>query len=243
MQTRRTNTDTKTTYRWGMAIDLDRCTGCQACVVACRQENNVSFAGDKEAKLGRAKFWINVISEVQGTYPNLETRLLPLPCMHCDKPPCTIVCPVAATYKNPEGIVAQVYPRCIGVRMCISNCPYTVRYFNWHSPTFPEAYTKGLNPDVYLRRKGITEKCNFCIQRIRRIKMIAKEENRKIRDGEIVPACVQTCPSEALYFGDLNDPRSRVFRLSRSRRAFRLLEEMATNPKVYYLKEGAWNDE
>jgi len=187
-------------YRWGMVIDLDKCTGCQACVVACRQENNIPIMGENYAKLGRAKFWMNLIHETRGTYPNVEMRFIPLPCMHCDRPPCTKVCPVAATYKNPEGIVAQVYPRCIGVRMCIANCPYTVRYFNWYAPFWPEEYKKGLNPDVYPRRKGITEKCNFCIQRIRRAKWNAKKEKRRIREGEVVPACVQTCPSEALYF-------------------------------------------
>jgi Fe-S-cluster-containing dehydrogenase component len=229
-------------YRWGMVIDLDKCTGCQACVVACRQENNIPMMGEKYAKMGRAKFWMNLIHETKGTYPNVETRFLPLPCMHCDKPPCTKVCPVAATYKNPEGIVAQVYPRCIGVRMCISNCPYTVRYFNWYEPAWPQEYKKGLNPDVYLRRKGVTEKCTFCIHRIRNAKMKAKKERRTIREGEVIPACVQTCPSEALYFGDLNDPQSRVSRLSKSRRAFRLQEELGTEPKVFYLKEGEWDD-
>jgi molybdopterin-containing oxidoreductase family iron-sulfur binding subunit len=226
-----------------MVIDLDRCTGCQACVVACRQENNNPFAGEEDAKLGRAKFWMNLISEVKGeSYSNVEMHFLPMPCMHCDKPPCTPVCPVEATYKNPEGVVAQVYPRCIGVRMCVSNCPYTVRYFNWFAPSWPEEYKKGLNPDVYLRRKGITEKCNFCIQRIRTAKMRAKKEKRKIRDGEVNPACAETCPSEAILFGDLNDPKSQVFRLSKSRRAFRLLEELGMEPKVYYLKEGEWYD-
>ena len=229
-------------YRWGMVIDLDKCTGCQACVVACRQENNISFAGEQEAKLGRAKFWMNLISEVKGSYPNVEMHFLPIPCMHCDKPPCTLVCPVEATYKNPEGIVAQVYPRCIGVRMCISNCPYTVRYFNWHAPSWPKEYEKGLNPDVYTRRKGITEKCNFCIHRIRNAKEKAKKEKRKIRDGEMIPACAETCPSEAIYFGDLNDPKSQVSRISKSRRAFRLLEDLGTEPKVFYLKEGEWDD-
>jgi Fe-S-cluster-containing dehydrogenase component len=227
-------------YRWGMVIDLDRCTGCQACVVACRQENNNPAAGEENAKLGRGKFWMNLISEVKGNYPEVEMRFIPIPCMHCDHPPCTKVCPVAATYKNPEGIVAQIYPRCIGVRMCISNCPYTVRYFNWHPPTWPAEYEKGLNPDVYPRRKGITEKCNFCIQRIRRAKMEAKKEKRRIRDGEVVPACAETCPSEAISFGDLNDPQSKVSRLSKSRRTFRLMEELGTEPKVYYLKEGEW---
>jgi len=198
--------------------------------------------GENYAKLGRAKFWMNLIHETRGTYPNVEMRFIPLPCMHCDRPPCTKVCPVAATYKNPEGIVAQVYPRCIGVRMCIANCPYTVRYFNWYAPFWPEEYKKGLNPDVYPRRKGITEKCNFCIQRIRRAKWNAKKEKRRIREGEVVPACVQTCPSEALYFGDLNDPQSRVSKLSRSPRAFRLQEELGTEPKVFYLKEGEWDD-
>jgi Fe-S-cluster-containing dehydrogenase component len=203
--------DTKSTYRWGMVIDLDKCTGCQACVVACRQENNISFAGEKEAKLGRAKLWMNLVSEVEGHYPNVKMHFLPIPCMQCDRPPCTMVCPVAATYKNPEGIVAQVYPRCIGVRMCISNCPYTVRYFNWYEP-------------------------------IRRAKENAKKEKRRIREGEVVPACVGTCPSEALYFGDLNDPKSQIAKLSKSRRAFRLMEELGTEPKVYYLKEGEWDD-
>jgi Fe-S-cluster-containing dehydrogenase component len=229
-------------YRWGMVIDLDKCTGCQACVVACRQENNIPIMGEQYAKMGRAKFWMNLIHETKGTYPNVRTRYIPLPCMHCDRPPCTVVCPVAATYKNPEGIVAQVYPRCIGVRMCIANCPYTVRYFNWYAPEWPEEYKKGLNPDVYLRRKGITEKCNFCIQRIRRAKMKAKQEKRAIRDGEVVPACAETCPSEAIFFGDLNDPKSQVARFSKSRRAFRLMEELATEPKVYYLKEGEWDE-
>jgi Fe-S-cluster-containing dehydrogenase component len=229
-------------YRWGMVIDLDKCTGCQACVVACRQENNIPIMGEEYAKLGRAKFWMNLIHETKGTYPHVEMRFIPMPCMHCDKPPCTKVCPVDATHINTEGIVEQVYPRCIGVRMCISNCPYTVRYFNWYAPSWPEEYRKGLNPDVYTRRKGITEKCNFCIQRIRRAKMTARKENRKIREGEVTPACVETCPSEALYFGDLNDPKSRVSRLSKSRRAFRLQEELGTEPKVFYLKEGEWHD-
>jgi molybdopterin-containing oxidoreductase family iron-sulfur binding subunit len=229
-------------YRWGMVIDLDKCTGCQACVVACRQENNNPALGEEGAKLGRAKFWMNLIHETKGTYPHVEMRFIPMPCMQCDHPPCTKVCPVDATHINSEGIVEQVYPRCIGVRMCISNCPYTVRYFNWHAPSWPEEYRKGLNPDVYIRRKGITEKCNFCIQRIRRAKLTARKEKRKIRDGEVTPACVETCPSEALYFGDLNDPKSRVSRLSKSRRAFRLMEELGTEPKVYYLKEGDWYD-
>jgi Fe-S-cluster-containing dehydrogenase component len=229
-------------YRWGMVIDLDKCTACQACVIACRQENNIPIMGEKYASLGRAKFWMNLLHETKGDYPHVEMRYFPLPCMQCDRPPCTKVCPVDATHINSEGIVEQVYPRCIGVRMCISNCPYTVRYFNWSPPSWPEEYRKGLNPDVYPRRKGITEKCTFCIQRIRRAKMTAKKENRKIRDGEVLPACVETCPSEALYFGDLNNPESRVSRLSKSRRAYRLMEELGTQPKVFYLKEGEWND-
>jgi molybdopterin-containing oxidoreductase family iron-sulfur binding subunit len=126
--------------------------------------------------------------------------------------------------------------------MCVSNCPYTVRYFNWYAPAWPEEYKMGLNPDVYRREKGTTEKCNFCIQRIRRAKEKAKKENRRIKDGEVLPACLETCPSEALFFGDLNDPKSQVSRLSRSRRAFRLMEDLGTEPKVYYLKEGEWDD-
>lgn len=224
--------------RWGMVIDLDRCTACQACTVACRAENNVPFAGPEEAGKGRAIFWNELIPMVGGEFPHLKARFIPRPCMHCDNPPCVRVCPVRATYKNEEGIVAQIYSRCIGCRLCMAACPYTARSFNWLHADWPPDMEQALNPDVSLRPKGVVEKCLFCIQRLRK----AKEGKGagKLEDEEVVrlPACVQTCPAGARYFGDLDDPESTVSKLARSSRAFRLLEELGTEPKVFYLMEG-----
>lgn len=227
--------------RWGMVIDLDKCTACQACVVACRQENNVPFAGEEETERDRAIFWMEVIPTVEGEYPKLKSRFIPRPCMHCDNPPCVRVCPVNATNINPEGLVAQVYARCIGCRYCTAACPYTVRYFNWYEPKWPEPMKNTLNPEVFVRPKGVVEKCSFCIQRIRKVKERAKEERREIRDGEVVTACAQTCPAGAIYFGNLDDPYSQVSVLARSHRAFKLLEHLGTEPKVIYLSEGEWH--
>ncbi|MCL4535551.1 MAG: 4Fe-4S dicluster domain-containing protein [Bacteroidetes bacterium] len=228
-------------YRWGMVIDLDKCTGCQACVVACRAENNIPFAGEEQAQMGRAIFWIRIMPVLEGEYPRVRQRFIPVPCQQCDNPPCIKVCPVGATYKNNEGVVSQVYARCIGCRFCTVACPYTVRNFNWYSPQWPEGMDRYLNPDVPVRPRGVVEKCSFCSQRIREARMRAEEENRPVRDGEVVPACVQTCPADAMFFGDLNDPDSTVSRLARSRRAFRLQEELGTNPKVIYLGEEDWD--
>ena len=228
--------------RWGMVIDLDKCTACQACVVACRQENNVPFAEEDQAEMGRAIFWMQLIPEIEGEYPKLKARFMPRPCFHCDNPPCVRVCPVGATYKNPEGLVGQIYGRCIGCRYCTAACPYTARYFNWYAPEWPEEMADKMNPDVYVRTKGVVEKCSFCVQRIRKAKDRARIENRPIRDGEVVPACAETCPSDSIYFGDLDDPRSVVSILARSRRAFRVEEHLGTEPKVIYLREGEWDE-
>jgi len=227
--------------RWGMVIDLDKCTACQACVVACRAENNIPFAGAEEAAKGRAMFWMNMIPLVEGEYPRLRSRYIPVPCMHFDEPHCVKVCPVAATYKNPEGLIGQIYSRCIGCRLCTVACPYTVRYFNWYAPKFPDGMDRYQNPEVVVRPKGVVEKCSFCVQRIRKAKKRAKEEGREVQDGEVAPACAQTCPSGAIVFGDLDDPESLVSRLARSPRAFRLMEELGTEPKVYYLGEEEWS--
>jgi molybdopterin-containing oxidoreductase family iron-sulfur binding subunit len=162
--------------------------------------------------------------------------------MHCDNPPCVKVCPVGATYRNPEGLVGQIYARCIGCRYCTAACPYTARYFNWYEPSWEPPREKSLNPDVYVRPKGVVEKCSFCVHRIRKAQRKAKDENREIEDGEIIPACAETCPSEAIYFGDLDDPESKVSKLANSRRAFRLEEFLGTDPKVIYLREGEWSE-
>lgn len=228
--------------RWGMVIDLDKCTACQACVVACRQENNVPFAGEEQTDMGRAIFWMQMIPEIEGEYPKLKARFMPRPCFHCDNPPCVRVCPVGATYKNPEGLVGQIYARCIGCRYCTAACPYTARYFNWYTPEWPEEMADKMNPDVSVRPKGVAEKCSFCAQRIRKAKDKARAENRPIREGEVVTACAETCPSNAIYFGDLDDPRSAVAILSRSRRAFRVEEHLGTEPKVIYLRQSEWDE-
>ncbi len=227
---------------WGMVIDLDRCTGCQACVVACRQENNVPFAEPGESRKGRSIFWMQMISVVEGEYPDVSATFIPRPCMHCAHPACIKVCPVGATYQTEEGLVAQIYARCIGCRYCTVACPFTVRSFNWRTPEIPEPLDRVRNPDVSLRYKGVVEKCTFCVQRIRAAKETARAEDRSLRDGDVVTACQEACPARAIQFGDLHDPESAVFRMSRSKRAFRLLEDLGTEPKVYYLKEGEWSD-
>ena len=226
--------------RWGMVIDLDRCTACQACTIACRAENNIPFAEPAEAEKGRVISWNQVISFVEGERPGGAPRYIPMPCMHCDHTPCVQVCPVKATYKNQEGLVAQIYNRCIGCRYCTVACPYTRRFFNWYDPSWPEVMKRQMNPEVSIRPKGVVEKCTFCIQRLRELQERAKKEKRAIRDDEVIrlPACCQTCPSEARYFGDLDDPTSTVSKLAQSRRAFRLQEALGTHPKVIYLAEG-----
>jgi molybdopterin-containing oxidoreductase family iron-sulfur binding subunit len=225
--------------RWAMVIDLDKCTGCQACSMACRVENNQPFVGPEQAEFGRAKWWQEVLdSEIAGDYPDLETQFIPRPCMHCENPPCVKVCPVEATYQTKDGLVAMNYERCIGCRMCTIGCPYAIRYFNWFAPEFPSPLDQALNPDVPTRPKGVVEKCTFCIHRIRAVQAKAKEEIREVRDAEMVnlPACNQVCPGFARYFGDLDDPESTVSRLAHSPRAFVLLEDLGTHPKVIYLK-------
>jgi Fe-S-cluster-containing dehydrogenase component len=227
--------------RWAMVVDLDRCTGCQACVIACHAENNIPIVGEEQAAYGRWMHWIIIQRYWEGEYPNVKARFMPVMCQQCAEAPCEPVCPVFATYHNPEGLNAQIYNRCIGTRFCGSACPYKVRTFNWFEPEFPSPLTEQLNPDVTVRSRGIMEKCTFCIQRIRRVELDAKAEGRQPADGEIQPACVQTCPPGALVFGDLADPNSRVSQLARSHRSFRLLDELGTDPAVIYLKGGETN--
>ena len=223
--------------RFGMAIDLDRCTGCGACVVACRTENNVPQLGPEDEMRGADIYWMDLLPrEPQEDRPG---DFLPLPCMHCDDPPCVKVCPVNATYQTSEGIVAQIYDRCIGCRYCQVACPYGRRYFNWLDPPRPESYLSSLNPDVAIRPKGVVEKCTFCNHRVHHAKEEARVAGRPLEDAELrrLPACAQACPAEAIVFGNLADEASEVSRLSASPRAFRLLEHVGTRPKVTYLSK------
>jgi Fe-S-cluster-containing dehydrogenase component len=223
-------------HRWGMVIDLDRCTGCEACVAACHAENNIATVGADQAARGRTIHWIHVERYWEGEFPNIRARFQPVLCQQCDAAPCEPVCPTYASYHNPEGLNVQVYNRCIGTRYCANACPYTARYFNWFNPAWEKPLHLQLNPDVSLREAGVMEKCTFCNQRILREEIRAKAENRELKDGGVKPACVESCPTTAMIFGDLNDPNSQVSRMSRSVRATILLAEVGTQPKVIYLE-------
>ncbi len=220
-----------------MAVDLDRCTGCEACVTACRTENNVRIAGPLEAARGRSIAWIRVERYYEGDFPDVRVKFRPVMCQQCDAAPCEPVCPTFASHHNEEGLNTQVYNRCIGTRYCANACPYTVRFFNFGSPVWDRPLELQLNPDVSLREVGVVEKCTFCIQRINAGKDQADADKRELKDGEIQPACVQSCPASALVFGDLNDPESDVSRLSASPRGSKLLEDLGTRPKVTYLSK------
>jgi anaerobic selenocysteine-containing dehydrogenase/Fe-S-cluster-containing dehydrogenase component len=236
-------------HRWAMAIDTNTCTGCSACVVACNAENNIPTVGPAMIERGREMTWIRIdrFEQQVGTMDrHNDVRFVPMMCQHCSDAPCELVCPVYATYHNPEGLNAQVYNRCVGTRYCSNNCPYKVRAFNFfdygapEKPTFafPEPLNWQLNPDVTVRSKGVMEKCTMCVQRILEGKGVAKDEDRKVRDGEILTACAQSCPSQAIVFGDLADPATEVAKRSHDRkRHYWALEELNTRPGVTYLKK------
>jgi len=221
--------------KWTMVIDLNKCTGCGACVSACKMENNVAIVAPKEANNGRVMFWMDMLQSHEGKYPDVKTTRYPKPCFHCDKPPCVKVCPVHATYINREGLVGQVYHRCIGCRYCMAACPYTSKVFNWYEPKWDENFAKCLNPDVSLRMKGVVEKCSFCAHRLIRVRENADAEGREIRDGEFATACQESCPADAIYFGDVENKNSKVAKLAKSSRAQKLMESLGTKPKVIYL--------
>ncbi|MDT8898218.1 4Fe-4S dicluster domain-containing protein [Thermanaerothrix sp. 4228-RoL] len=223
--------------KWGLVIDLDRCTGCNACIAACSMENNVPFVGEDEVAYGRALYWIRTQRYWEGEYPAVAPTFQPVMCQQCGNAPCEPVCPVyASVHSEEEQINLAVYNRCVGTRYCANNCPYFARVFNWFDYELPEPMRSYLNPDVTVRRRGVMEKCTFCVQRIVHGRQKARAEGRELRDGEVQPACVQACPAEALVFGDLSDPESRVSQMARNQRRYHLLEELGTLPRVTYLK-------
>ena len=228
---------TRRRHRWGMAIDLDRCTACGSCTVACREENNVPVLGPGDGNDGARPEWMSLLWRDEDK-PNGLPEILPFPCQHCEDAPCTKVCPVGATFIDSEGIVAQIYDRCIGCRYCMVACPYSRRSFNWREPEWNGDLVQLLNPDVATRPKGVVEKCTFCHHRVQRAKETAALEGRGPTDGEMVhlTACAAACPSKAITFGDLHDPNSEVSRQHRDPRGFKLLEHLGTKPAVVYLK-------
>lgn len=223
--------------RWGMAIDLDRCTGCGACVAACKVENNVPEVSPEEARAGRVMHWIRIARQEKFERDHISIKSYPAPCFHCSNAPCTMVCPVHATYKGIDGLVGQTYARCIGCRYCMAACPYTVKVFNWSEPNWNPGLRAHTNPDVSLRPQGVVEKCTFCSHRLMAARDQAACEDRDVREEDYQPACAEVCPAQAIVFGDLEDPDSPAAKASRSVRAFHLLEELGTEPAVSYLSE------
>ncbi len=252
-------------YKWAMSIDMDSCTGCNACSVACYAENNLPVVGKEKFAHGHSHHWIRIERywhDDGHEFADRGAQFLPMMCQHCEAAPCETVCPVGATNHTADGLNSQIYNRCIGSRYCNANCPYKVRYFNWYDyPTtdnvWPEPMNQQLNPDVTVRGKGVMEKCTFCVQRLTAAKSNARNEGRKVRDGEVQTACQQACPTGAIFFGNLVDPQATVGKqwlqqqveLNKDKQAkdaaeetiklrgYRILEELRTYPSVMYLEQ------
>lgn len=255
MKEKHSNTPTK---RYGMIIDLDKCTGCGACMVGCYAENNIPFKPDETNKLDSIN-WIRVFKLTNHKpYPETEICYLPMPCMQCDgvgkhgHSPCVSVCPAVATdYNYDTGIISQIYTRCFGCRYCMAACPYHARYFNWWDPVWPNGMEKYLNPNVSPRMRGVVEKCSFCFHRYQRaMEKAFLEGRRELEEEEYQTACTQACPAGAIVFGDLNNEKHKIHQIvnpdpahrgrPKNPKAFRLLERLGTNPKVYYLSSREW---
>ena len=251
-------------YKWAMAIDLDACTGCNACVVACYAENNLPVVGKKKFLHGQVMHWIRIErywNDEDIDIPHQGAQFMPMLCQQCEAAPCETVCPVGATNHTPDGLNSQVYNRCIGSRYCSANCPYKVRYFNWYNypeqeHAWPDPLPMQLNPDLTVRTKGIMEKCTFCVQRLNEAKSKARTDGRLVKDGEVTTACAQSCPTGAITFGNLVDPYSKVGKMWRQQRVdlskdvqdkdrdgnpesirgYRVLEELRAYPSIMYLE-------
>jgi len=224
-------------HRWAMAIDLSRCTGCSACVVACQSENNIPVVGREQVRRSREMHWLRIDRYFSGPIEEPSVITQPVACVHCELAPCEYVCPVNATVHSDEGLNEMVYNRCVGTRYCSNNCPYKVRRFNYlhYTQDKPAPEKLMMNPDVTVRARGVMEKCTYCVQRIERVRIQSRIENRPIRDGELQTACQQACPAEAITFGSLHDQSSRVSRLHRDPRRYDLLHDLGTRPRTAYL--------